>query len=272
MVTDPFLVGVFFGFVPAMGLLYILLHEYHALFQEKRMFRTFLFGMIAGVLVTVLEQGISPAVTQLVGLRVAGAAAALTVLAVALLVGLLEALAFTAILNWRTFRAKRDTPFYGVAFGIGFGGTQVLVLMSLVLRTAEALAPSGGFTWVDAVLVTMLGLFFIGGILVHGAVGAWIGHGTGMGPLAPMVLRSMVAIGAYIAGFYAILLGPAPWISHTIAIAGLAFGLVLVSRVIVRRLDGLVPIEILREIGIHNRRLARRVVREGPPGDPPGPT
>lgn len=271
MVTDPFLVGVFFGFVPAMGFLYILLHEYQRLFQEKRIFRTFLFGMIVGVLVTVLEQAISPTVGAIALGDVRSAAGIAGGAVFALLVGLLEAMAFTVVLNWKTFRGRRDTPFYAVSFGLGFGGTKALVLMTLVLRLGQAEGATP-FSWIDAILVAMLGLFFVGGILVYGAVGAWIGHGTGVGPLGPMIARAAVTSGIYVGAFYVMFLSDTAWLSHAVAAGGVVGGVVLVARVILRRLDSLVPPEVLREIGIHNRRLARRVLREGPPGGPPGPT
>src|SRR5688500_16733553 len=106
-----------------MGFLYLLLRSYQPFFSAKRIFRTFFVGMLMGAAVTLLERVLGPP---------APAPAVLALFAV--LLGLLEALAFAAVLNWRSYRGRRDTPYYGVAFGLGFGASHALFLMFLLLK------------------------------------------------------------------------------------------------------------------------------------------
>lgn len=266
LVADPFLVGVFYGFVPAMGFLYIVLHEYHAFFEEKKVFRVFLFGMIAGVLGTLLEQFMGPALSQVLTAPRAGSQEIVTLGVFALLLGLLEAMIFAAVLNWRTFRGRRDTPFYGTAFGLGFGGANVVFLIFLI-TSVQAQIGVGSSEWIAAFLLSMLGLYFMGGILVHGTMGAWIGQATGSGGLPRAILRAALVRGAYIGLFYAIVRVGDALTSHMLALLGIAAGVALIGRTIHDLLDHVVPPEVLREMGIHNRRLARQIYRD--PGQKP---
>lgn len=268
MVTDPFLVGVFYGFVPAMGFLYILLHEYQLFFNEKRVFRLFFVGMIAGALVTVAEQFMSPTVVQLfaVGVRSIGDVAVLALFAG--LIGLLEVLVFAAVLNWRSMRGRRDTPFYGVAFGVGFGGMHVIVLVFLILKALELSGTEATARVLNNVLLlSLLGLYFMGGILVHGALGAWVGQGTATGPLPSWIARAAFVRATYEGLFYAVMLARPALVANALPVLGVAFGVWLIARVLRDLLDHVVPPEVLREMGIHHRRLARRSLREerGPP-------
>lgn len=267
MVSDPFLMGVFFGFVPAMGFLYLVLHEYQALFSEKRIFRTFFVGLLVGVLVTVAEQFLSPAVRQLLGASVLETRSLVVLAVFSLLLATLESLVFAAVLNWKTFRGRRDTPFYGVAFGLGFGATNVLFLMGMIL--AQRGEQSRSTEMAEIVLLSLLGTFFIGGILVHAAMGGWIGRGAAVGPLPLEVARAVVARTLYVGLYYGVLLTTQPLVSHALALGGVAFGIFLVARTITHVLDRVVPPEVLREMGIHHRRLARRVLRDERPEEPP---
>jgi hypothetical protein len=256
LVTDPFILAVFYCFVPAMGFLYILLHEYQHFYNEKKMFRTFFVGMIAGAVLTLLEQFFRGGGG--VGLLLMGA-----------LLAVLEALAFTAVLNWRPFRGRRDTPYYGLAFGLGFGATAALFGMFLVLLEVERSGSLAGLdVWTRLFQITMLALHLIGGILIHGAMGGWIGHGTGTGPLPKYVLLAGAVRFAYHVLFVAILFLPA-LLGNVLTVLSLAFAIWVIMRVLRNVLDRLVPPEILREMGIHQRRIGRRILREQDEGRPP---
>lgn len=263
MVTDPFLIGIMYGFVPAMGFLYILLHEYQQFFSEKRVFRTFFIGLLVGIPLTLGEQYMSAPVLRILQEPVTTLDATVQLVVFAGLIGVLEAFVYAAVLNWRTFRGRRDTPFYGVAFGLGAGATHVLVLIFIILRKQELSGAALGLSvFEDVVLLSLIGLYFIGGILVAASVGGWIGQGTGVGPLTPWVVRAALVRGLYEGIFYAMLAARPPIWGHLLAVAGVALGIWLVATVLMGLLDKVVPPEILREIGIHNRRLARRVLRD----------
>lgn len=269
MVQDPFIVAVFFGFVPAMGFLYILLHEYQAFFNEKRMFRVFFFGMLAGGLITLLELSAAPGPGHLLGTTITRSASIPLLGLYALLLGLLETGAMAAVLNWRTFRGRRETPFYGMSFGLGFGATSALFQLYFVLRlTAES--PGSDDVWVQVILLALVGLYFAGAILIHGAMGAWLGRGAAQADLRTAILESTLARGLMVGLFYAMLLIASPaWASKVAAVAALVFAIVATSRVVNHVLDQVVPPEILREMGIHQRRLARKFLRDDEPEKKP---
>lgn len=264
MASDPFIVAVFFGFVPAMGFLYIVLREYTSLFSEKTMFRTFFIGMVMGAVVALMEYFMSPVVAGVSGADPSKPGTLAALVAFALLLGLLEALAFASVLNWRTFRGRRDTPFYGTAFGLGFGCTSALFLMFVFLQLG-ALSGAGTLreALVRAGLLAVFGVYVCGAILGHGAMGAVIGRGAARQALRNDVLRAAGIRAAFVVGLYGILL-PKPFalIDDAIALASAVFGTVLIGRAMRNVLDLVVPPEVLREMGIHDRRVARRVLRD----------
>lgn len=258
--TDPFLIAVFFGFVPGMGFLYILLHAYNQFFSEKRIFRVFMFGLAFGLILTLLELYLVPIPS--IALSTAPTAPNLLKITLfAFLLGLLEAMAFAAYLNWKTFRGRRDTPYYGVAFGVGFGATKAIVSVNFF-----SLAFQGtNNAFFDVAVICLFGILVIGDILRAGTVGAWIGQGSAnkdlRRPLARGTLVSML-YALFLYGYFALEFGPA------LAFVSLGLGLWLVSRRLLPLLDRVVPPEILREMDIHQRRIARKVHRED---EPPGP-
>ncbi len=139
----------------------------------------------------------------------------------------------------------------------------------IVLRSFQTNGgPLAVADWLDVVILCLIGLYFIGGILVHGAMGAWIGQGAGTGPLPPAVFQSTLVRGAYEGLFFAMVLARPPILGYALALAGIAFGVWLIARVLRTLLDRVVPPEILREMDIHNRRVARRTLRDDdqPPG------
>lgn len=268
MASDPFLVGVFYGFVPAMGFLYILLREYHSLFNEKRMFRTFFVGLMVGLLATVISQYFQIALLSSAGSGPLINRAGIVALTAALL-ALLEALIFAAVLNWKSFRGRRDTPFYGVAFGLGFGATNVLYVMGWIVAGIYRQATEEDLV-LRVALLSLLGLLFAGSILGHAAMGARVGHGSGTGPLPRAVWDAAGIRFVFYLLFFPLLLIENVLL-NVLPLVALAFGLYLIQRTITRTLDRIVPPEILREMGIHHRRIARAVSREadedGPPPD-----
>ena len=253
MANEAFLVGVFYGIVPAMGFLYILLHEYQAYFDEKRVFRTFFIGLIVGLGTVLLEAALRPLAAEGTHAQ-AWADAALR----AALFGLLEALVAAMVLNWRTFRGRRDTPFYAAAFGLGFAAVQTLFLVGGAVR---GFGPT--VTWGDVYLLSLFGLYFVGSILVHAAAFVWIGVGTGRGRLPTMVMRAAATLAAYLF-LLELALRLDPPVANLVPLAAVVAAVYLMARVLRGVLDQVVPEEVLREAGIHRRRLARQRLREAP--------
>lgn len=258
VVTDPFLVGVFFGIIPSMGFLYILFREFEGLYEEKRLFRTFFLGMVAGFIVTFFEVGLGPTEEAIQS----GHLGALLVYA--LLFGFFETGAFGVVLNWRTFRAKRDTPFYGVAFGLGFGAANVLFLLTKIVAGLQE--TSLGLA--DVIFLSVMGVYFIGRILIHATIGAWVGRGVSQGGLLGAVGLSGFVLSLYASAFYVMFQVPFVWVSVSLPFVALAAAVALVSAMLRRVLRKVVPPEVLREMEVHQRRLAREVLRD-PSGDPP---
>lgn len=262
LVSDPFLVGVFFGFVPAMGFLYILFKEYQGFYNEKKLFRSFFIGMGVGLLITIAESFAGPGPRAAEGLSPAWLG-----LFAALLAGL-EMGAFAVVLNWKTYRGKRDAPYYAVAFGLGFGSTNVIFLVGSAVAGLEAAQVGVA----EAVFVTILGLYFIGSILVHATVGGWIGRGVSRGGLVGELVLAVLVRALYLGGFYAMFRLRSPTASIAIPFVALGAGILLVAHLLRDVLARVVPPEVLREMEIHQRRLAREVVRTQASDPPPGET
>lgn len=244
MVSDPFLVGVLFGFVPSMGFLYILLNNYEGLFNDKRAFFAYLLGLGGGLIATILQIFLGPSGQE---------SDAIAILEI-LLFGVVHAFLFAMALNSKRFRGKRDTPFYGVAFGLGFGAINVLFLVG---NAVAQLARTPGSILVEAVSLSYIGLYFMGSILLHAAVGAWIGRGSAEQSLMAPILKSAAAEALFLGGFY--LLFIEPWGSF-VPIVGLALTIALIAHVVKHDLDPIVPPEVRREMEIHQRRLARQTM------------
>ncbi|MBI2077889.1 MAG: hypothetical protein HYT80_05895 [Euryarchaeota archaeon] len=247
MVSDPFLVGVFFGLVPAFGFLYILLHRYEGLFNEKRSFLAFFLGVAGGLVATLLQLFLGPG---------SGRGAVFLPL-YPLLFGLINCLVLTLILRSKRYRGRPDTPFYGVAVGLGFGALNVLFLIGNAVRSLQTFSASDPI--LEALLLSLLGLYYIGSILVHAAAGAWIGRGIAKHDLLPDVGKAVLVEVVYLAGFFA-LFGDIG--SRLVPPLGLALSVLLIKFILERVLDEILPPEIRREMRIHQRRVARGVMRQ----------
>lgn len=256
MVSDPFLVGLFFGLVPAMSLLYILLHRFEGRFNERRSFFAFFVGLGAGLVATLLQLFLGPAGQTRWGLLPVFAG----------LFGLVNVLLLTMVLNSRRYRGRTDTPFYGVAAGLGFGALNVLFLVGNAVRQ---LGTTRGSVLVEALSLSFVGLYFIGSILVHAAVGAWVGRGAARHDLLPEILRGTVAEATYFSGFF-LLFNEA--VSSFVPVVAVAAAIILIGYVLRTVLEPILPPEVRREMDVHRRRIARGVLRDvnPPSGTDPG--
>lgn len=255
MASDPFLVGVLFGFVPAMGFLYILLHNYERFFEEKRVFKTFLAGLIAGFLIALFESVFGPGAA--LNPEADDALAVAGVVLIALLFGLLETMVAMAVLNWRSFRVRKDTAFYGAAFGLGVGA----VIAVFVVGRSVPILTAGTTGWNEVFLLVLIGLYFMGAILMHAGAYVWVGQGVVERNLVVAGAKSTAVLGAYTLVFFLLprLPDAAANVVPFIAVAAAIWFIAYILRTV---LDQVVPVEVLREAGIHRRRLARQRMRE----------
>jgi hypothetical protein len=255
MAVDPFLMGILFGFLPAMGFLYIILHNYQSLFDEKRIFKAFVIGLVVGLFVTILQSVLAPG--QALNPDSPDAANFSGVLLIALLLGTMDALAGAAVLNWRSYRGRRDTPFYGIAVGLGFGAVNAVFLVG---RSVPALT-AGAVGAAEAFLFVLLGCYFIGSILVHAGAYVMVGQGAALGTIWKQTFRASLVLGAYSALF--LILPRVPdWLANMLPLLALASAIAFIAWIMDRVLDRIVPDDVLREAGIHRRRLARSRMRQ----------
>jgi hypothetical protein len=263
MANSPFLIGAFFGIIPAMGFLYILLNNYQPFFNEKRLFKTFFLGFIVGLVAVVIENTLGPG--RSLDPAVDGALGYAGLAGYALLFGLLETLMATAVLNWRTYRGRKDTPFYGPALGLGFGAVSALFIVG-----SRVLILTGGATgWQEVVLLSLFGLYFIGSILIHAGAFTIVATGTANADLTKPIILSTLIIGGYL--WILFLLPHLPGgLANLMPIVAIAAAIAFIAYVMREILDKVVPEEVQREAGIHLRRMARKRMREGerPPQAP----
>ncbi len=255
MASDPFLVGVLFGFVPAMGFLYILLHNYQRFFEEKRVFKTFFVGLIAGFLIAVVESLFGPGAA--LNPEADDALALAGIVLIALLFGLFETMVAMAVLNWRSFRVRKDTAFYGASFGLGVGA----VIAVFVVGRSVPVLTAGATGWTEVFLLIMLGLYFMGAILMHAGAYVWVGQGVVQRDLIVAGTKSTLALAGYTLVFFLLPRLPDA-LANVVPVLALAGAIAFIGYILRTVLDQVVPVEVLREAGIHRRRLARRRMRE----------
>ncbi|HLE47814.1 MAG TPA: hypothetical protein VI818_05905 [Candidatus Thermoplasmatota archaeon] len=248
MVSDPFLVGFFFGLVPAFGFLYILLHRYEGLFNEKRSFFAFFIGMGGGLVATLLQLFLGPGSGR----------PAVFVGIYPLLFGLINCLVLSLILRMKRFRGRPDTPFYGVGVGLGFGALNVLFLIGNAVRSLAAAASD---IFVEAFLLSLLGLYYIGSILIHAAAAAWIGRGVARHNLLPDAGKAVLVEVVYLGGFFLLFSDIG---SRLVPPLGLGLSILLIRYILRDVLDEIIPPEIRREMQVHQRRVARGLMRPDP--------
>lgn len=252
MVSDPFLVGVFFGLVPAMGTLYLVLHRFEGLFSERRAFFAFFIGIAAGLFATLLQ--------FFTGGR--GGSLADRV-AFVFLYGLANAAIMAAVLNSRRYRGKPDTPFYALGLGLGFGA------MAVLFNVGEAVVRlRGADIVVETVSIVLVGVYFIGSIFVHACAAVWIGRGASGGGLVRQIAKAGAVESVYQLGFLLLFLPGASLLVPLLAIAG---SIALLMHVVEHDLHGMLPPEIQRELDVHRRRMGRARMREPTPANDTGP-
>ena len=143
--------SLFLGIIPALIILYFSIKGNEGEYKEKTIFISFIIGIIIGFISAVVRL-----ITYIP-----------FVLAYIIIFAFFEQLIKTIILNLGRFHEKRETLFYGLSLGLGFGSvfTPFLIIQGSALPNND----------ISFMILVAIGSFGI--ILFHGAAGALIGYG-----------------------------------------------------------------------------------------------
>ena len=166
------LIGSFIGFAPALFLIWFSLRKYSypyvegSLFEDRRVFFMLAVGMVLGSLLFVLELSLYPMFISDTGFYFV-----MFIIIFVLAFPLLEDMAKFIILNFKGYRGRFDSTFYGVSLGAGYSATSIIG--RIVIESNQAVG--------DITIINWLGLFFlsVATCLIHVSVGATIGSATG---------------------------------------------------------------------------------------------
>lgn len=241
------LLGSLIGFAPAILLIWFSLHKYSypyvegSLFEDRRVFFMLAVGMVVGSLIFVLELMLYPLFLFSDGIDFV-----LFLLIFVLAFPFLEDMAKFIILNFKGYRGRFDSVFYGVSLGAGYSATAIIGYIVIDLgRTPGAIAPQ---TW--------LGLVFFSAAtcLIHVSVGASLGSATGrnmgMKGIMPAILPHIL--------FNLLML---PWFVYSQIWYSLIIALPVAALTFWGVHSRTIPESLPREIQRELRRDARRRVR-----------
>jgi RsiW-degrading membrane proteinase PrsW (M82 family) len=153
------------GIIPALILLYLSIRQWHEKFLEKIVFLLFIFGIISGFLIAIVQSQIYFTFELL------------------FIYPLLEQIIKVIILNLRRFQERKETIIYGLSLGLGFGS--IYPPASLLLLSNEIYSP---ITLVQ-ILLGSIGLVFL-----HGITGALLGYGIYQGKLPRFYIYSVLIL------------------------------------------------------------------------------
>lgn len=261
--ASPTLVASVLTLVPAMSLIYYVLRRYEGYFEQNRLFFALTAGLFAGILVKFLEVQFFPfddprilqPDTAPLALGTLVYSAAYTVAGFSMLAGL----AMAAVLGFRKFRARKDTPYYGVSLGFAFGAMHTMPLFagSIAALVQPALRTDGS-ALVDDLLALLLAT---GLVMAHGAAGVWVGRGSAAGRLWKGMMQGSLLLAPALALSWLWLrsLDAGRASGAVVALASVAYGGFLVVITQRKVLDTIVPPEIRDQV----RRERRRELRKG---------
>lgn len=172
--VSPVLMASFVTVVPAMGTLWWFLDRYEGLFEDARLFFALIVGFFAGLGAAAFEFYTDFAGASSTAAIGAGTAFIFFVAGYAFF----ETGIKTMALGLKRFKGRKDTPYYGMALGLGLGAMLALMIVANALRVAE----ESGNPYQPATFAVMT-LIPIGAILAHGATGVWVGVGSSEGKL-----------------------------------------------------------------------------------------
>ncbi|MCD6108892.1 MAG: protease PrsW [Thermoplasmata archaeon] len=145
--------SLFLGIVPALIILYFTLKGYEEYFKDKKIFLSFVAGLLAGFFSIIFESFV----------RNFG------VISLIILIPFFEQIVKTSILNSRLARGTEGAPIYGATLGLGFGS--IFIPFSMIIYASR---------WgrLDIIDISIVTLGAIGFIFFHGATGIYIGYGV----------------------------------------------------------------------------------------------
>jgi len=145
--------SLFLGIVPALIILYFTLKGYEEYFKDKKIFLSFVAGLLAGFFSIIFESFV----------RNFG------VISFIILIPFFEQIVKTSILNSRLARGTEGAPIYGATLGLGFGS--IFIPFSMIIYASR---------WgrLDIIDISIVTLGTIGFIFFHGATGIYIGYGV----------------------------------------------------------------------------------------------
>lgn len=252
--VSPVFIASLLTILPAMGAMWFILSRYEDFFEDARVFMSLVFGFFAGLVTSAFE-------TFAFGFGTAefSAAAGFVTAAIFFIAGyaFFETGVKAAVLGLKSFRNRKDTPYYGAAFGLGFGA--ILGMMHIALNLERA---GGIHNFTTFSFVTMVALP-IGAVFVHGATGVWVAQGVVDGKLwkgwgfAALLLLPMQ--GAYWLaipepGTYSVVLFP--------SLFAIIYGPTLLTFAQTRVLDHVVPPEVKDKLRREMRRAQRAQDRD----------
>lgn len=241
----PGLVAVFFSAVPAMFLVYVLLHRYDRFFSERRLLMALLVGLMAGAAVTLVE---------IVFLRFHEPAFLLSqgwqagILLLIVFYPLLETMGKFVPLNWHSYRGKRDTPYYAVGIGMGFAAINAFILVGRGVVEFESVLPQ--LTHFDiAVIGVVVFVLLMGGIMTHGFSTVLMGQAIADQDPWRAVLYGVALLMPYYVGYWAMatILGN-PLLAFAVTMAVFTYGAVGIWWVRKNILDNVVPPNMARQL------------------------
>lgn len=258
--APPQLVASVLTLAPAMALIYWVLRRYEGYFEQPRLFFALTAGLFAGILVKFLEtnlfpfddlrtiqRGTAPITT---GTLVYSAAYSTVGFA------MLGSLAMAAVLGFRKFRSRKDTPYYGVALGLAFGGMHTMPLFARTI--APLVQPELRLDAVALAYGAATLLFAAGLVMAHGGAAVWAGRGSAQGRMWKGVAQGAAALMPAMAISWFWTQNGAQVVP---ALASLGYGIFLTVAATRKVLDPIVPAEIRDQV----RRERRRALRKGEP-------
>lgn len=255
-VVSPTLLAVPVTIVPAMGLLWLMLHRYEGYFEDARVFFALVAGFFAGIVVAFLEVQFAFGGTAF--LESAGVIPAFVLFVAGY--AFLEAGAKTVVLGLGRFRRRKDTPYYGAALGLGFGAMQALAFAGNAVRASQTAAYPD---YQVLPFLCMVGVF-LGGLLAHGGSAVFVGRGSARGDLMKGWLQAtglqMPILACY--WFFWPSLGVGNAVVIAPAVVSLAYGAALFALADTRILARIVPPEIRDMVAKERRREQRGKLRE----------
>lgn len=247
-------VAVLFSVIPAMALMYVMLQRYEGFFDEKRLFKFLMMGLVAGAIVTIIE-------LVLLGLHDPSKILATPPLTALLVLGIgypaLEAAAKVAVLNWHSIAGSKDAPYYGTALGLGVGAIATFIIVArgiVALLTGPQAQFLSHFQLITFHL--LLFLLFVGGIMAHAASGTIVAGRTAIHePLRGLFMGTLVVAPFYL-GYWAVYSAQGFW-SIIIPFAVLGYGFWVVHYAMNKVLDPIVPEDLAKQVRRDRRAMQR---------------